>query len=359
MSLCVYARMKDDNLEIHSKNKNFCVVKIPSKTKKEGIPCNFNNVWQMNETNDTIFNELNKNSNKLSENFWVAFGYTGSGKSYTIMGMLERLLNSYIDNGYPASISGYQIYDEKVFDIFNENIQLKCWKTNELKIDGLAVKDVLNVKNVMTHIENNRVRARTVMNSLSSRSHAIIIVNCGFIRHTFVDMAGQENGRTAQYSDNDKLKKEGTDINLNMLALKDCIIRLNKKQKHIPFRRCLLTMALKSMFYRKCNISFICTLSKKNNLFYMYDSIKYATALYKKQNNDKKNEEYSKAMDDYTKYMTDIKYIEAQETLLWKEIKFGKCEKFPKIIKMLDSKIKGILQFREKAVKYTEKFPNI
>ena len=86
--------------------------------------------------------------------------------------------------------------------------------------------------------------ASTKMNDVSSRSHAMIEISVGRKKYTLVDMAGQESGATC--SDNEKLvQKQGRAINLNMLALKECIRRYNKKEKHIPFRGCLLTLALK------------------------------------------------------------------------------------------------------------------
>ena len=359
MALRVYARMKDEDLDIFSKKNDLCVVKIPSKTKKDGISCMFNNIWQTDKTNTSIYHEIMEKTANVTENYWVAFGYTGSGKTYTIMGLLENLLNQFSNVSGFATISGYQIYNEKIYDIFNNNERLKCWKTAELKIKDLTVKSVNNVAHIVNTITYNRRMARTDMNCLSSRSHAVFIINYGYKRHIFVDMAGQESGKTAMYTDNDQIKKEGTDINLNMLALKDCIVRMNKGHKHIPFRRCLLTMALKSMFYKKCNIAFICTLSKNQNLFYMYDSIKYSTALYKPIVKDDNEEIYNGLLEEYTKYLTDIKYDEAQETILWREIKYGQQEKFPKIVKILDTKIKKLLTFREKATKYVEKLPKL
>tara|TARA_Y100000816_G_scaffold283046_1_gene259458 strand:- start:1219 stop:1500 length:282 start_codon:yes stop_codon:yes gene_type:complete len=91
----------------------------------------------------------------------------------------------------------------------------------------------------------------------------------------------------------------------------------------------------------------------------MYDSIKYSTALYKPIVKDDNEEIYNGLLEEYTKYLADIKYDEAQETILWREIKYGQQEKFPKIVKILDTKIKKLLTFREKATKYVEKLPKL
>ena len=46
MSLRVYARMKDEDLDVFSRNNDACVVKIPTKINSEGNSCMFTNIWQ-------------------------------------------------------------------------------------------------------------------------------------------------------------------------------------------------------------------------------------------------------------------------------------------------------------------------
>ena len=75
-----------------------------------------------------------------------------------------------------------------------------------------------------------------------------------------------------------------------MLALKDCITRAKKYKQHVPYRRCLLTMAIKSMFDGTSNISFICTLSMLQDKFYLNDTIKYASVSCESDEKEKKNE---------------------------------------------------------------------
>ena len=59
-----------------------------------------------------------------NENYWIAFGYTGSGKSYTITGLLECLLTFYRTHQH-VTINAYQIYNEKIYDMLNNNKVLK------------------------------------------------------------------------------------------------------------------------------------------------------------------------------------------------------------------------------------------
>tara|TARA_B000000557_G_C20811995_1_gene460644 strand:+ start:3138 stop:4220 length:1083 start_codon:yes stop_codon:yes gene_type:complete len=358
MAINVFTRVKDGNIPIHSRTKNGCIIQIPSKTKE--ISCHLNDVWQSDTTNAAIFAKLIEKSSMHRDNYWVAFGYTGSGKSYTISGLLEQLLGYFINTPLGITISGYQIYNEKLYDIFNGNQVLRVWKTNEIRIKGLRCVKVVNVKNIMLQIERNRHLAKTTMNCVSSRSHAIFSLSAGNQRFILVDMAGQESGKTAAFNNNEIIKKEGTDINLNMLALKDCITSSHLNKKHIPFRRCLLTMALKPIFQKKCTVSFISTISLSQNTFYCYDTLKYASALFY---HDPKQEEKEKlcktAFSDLTKYLCETKYIECEEKILWNEMKGGNYQRLPTILNLLDSKISKALKYKQKIKKYSDKLPDI
>ena len=92
-------------------------------------------------------------------------------------------------------------------------------------------------------------------------------------------MAGQENGNT-NMKNGKAIQKEGTKINLNMLVVKECIRAMHNKKPYIPFRRCLLTLALKPMFFTRCYTAFICTISGEHDNYYQMDSIRFASALY-------------------------------------------------------------------------------
>jgi len=358
MGLKVYARIKDGNLNIYSKNENNCIVKIPTKVKNHSDNYKLNHIWQKDSNNTQIFNKLMMDCRFNNENYWIAFGYTGSGKSYTITGLLECLLSFYRSH-QQVNISAYQIYNEKIFDMFNKNKKLKCWKAKTLVIRGLKTIHVTNIEQVLNTIKERRVLASTEMNSISSRSHAIMIVTCGNKRYVLVDMAGQESGKTAMLQDNDRIKKEGTDINLNMLALKDCITHANKNRQHIPYRRCLLTMAIKNMFDRTSNISFICTLSMLQDKFYLNDTIKYASALYYDSDEKAKEKINHEMAQEFTEYLTDVKYYQAQELTLFMDVKAGNFNKFPQVISYIDKQVASMLGFKSKAQKYMDKLPKI
>lgn len=358
MGLKVYARVKDGSLNIYSKNKSNCIVKIPTKVKNKSDSYKLNDIWQNSSSNQDIFNKLMLQCRYNNENYWIAFGYTGSGKSYTITGLLACLLNFYRTHQH-VTINAYQIYNEKIYDMLNNNKVLKVWKAKNLVIRGLKNIDITDSSKVIETIKERRVLASTELNSVSSRSHAVITITSGNKRYILVDMAGQESGRTAMHHRNNMIKKQGTDINLNMLALKDCITHAKNNRRHIPYRRCLLTMAIKKMFDGTSNISFICTLSMNQEKFYLNDTIKYASALY----NESDEEQHEKVKHDmtkeYTEYLTDVKYYQCQELSLFMEVKTGNFSRFPKVIEYIDNQVSSMLHFKNKAEKYIETLPKI
>ena len=70
-----------------------------------------------------------------------------------------------------------------------------------------------------------------------------------------------------------------------MLVVKECIRSVHSNKPFIPFRRCLLTLALKPIFFGNCYTAFICTVSCNHNEYYQMDSIRFASALYKPYDN--------------------------------------------------------------------------
>ena len=71
-------------------------------------------------------------------------------------------------------------------------------------------------------------------------------------KFSMIDLAGNERG-----SDNINMdaatRQESSEINKNLLSLKECIRSLDKGLDHVPFRECLLTKALKDSFIgKKC-----------------------------------------------------------------------------------------------------------
>ena len=168
-------------------------------------------------------------------------------------------------------------------------------------------------------------------------------------------MAGQESG--VQYGDK-KLRAEGTNINLNMLALKECIRAFSKKSKFIPFRRTLLTFALKNMFSGNNMVSFICTISTKMPVYSQIDSLKYAHQLFDCGSSEL-DFDYTNLLKDYNSYINECGWINCEEIKIWREINKKKYKNVNKISKLVERKLKWILKFKNLLIQYQKINPEL
>tara|TARA_E500000331_G_C17149704_1_gene666696 strand:+ start:85 stop:579 length:495 start_codon:yes stop_codon:yes gene_type:complete len=151
-------------------------------------------------------------------------------------------------------------------------------------------------------------------------------------------MAGQETN--SNINKNVEIQKQANNINLNMLALKECIQGLKEKKKYIPYRRTLLTLALRPMFEYNCNVSFICNVNLSQHLYYQLDSLRYASFLFKKKS--KKDSMNDLLFKKYTSYIQDIGLHECDERMIWNDMKEGKFENIKGVEKILHKKRRSI-----------------
>jgi len=112
-----------------------------------------------------------------------------------------------------------------------------------------------------------RTAGQTSANNQSSRSHAIfqIVLRKKSTRKlhgkfSLVDLAGNERGEDT-FSSNRQTRMEGAEINKSLLALKECIRALGRRNAHLPFRASKLTLVLRDSFIgdnaRTCMIAMI------------------------------------------------------------------------------------------------------
>ena len=133
----------------------------------------------------------------------LAYGQTGSGKTHTMMGyqsneegagVIPRLCKSLIedvttlmtDKQHKISIevSYYEIYNEKVYDLLSEATEVPC-RVREHKLQGAYVEGLTrvvitsydDVALLLEHGQKHRAVAATLLNSTSSRSHAVFTVH--------------------------------------------------------------------------------------------------------------------------------------------------------------------------------------
>ena len=93
MPLRVYCRSKDGDFLNKNVNLHNEGIKITYNQYKKKNNFIINKIWNSSYNNDKIFNDLYSNCNNYYVSYWVAFGYTGSGKTYTTMNIITNLIN--------------------------------------------------------------------------------------------------------------------------------------------------------------------------------------------------------------------------------------------------------------------------
>ena len=273
----------------------------------------------------------------LNSSFFV-YGQTGSGKTFTTIGNKEEKgLTRYLLDALSQKtrfnkeydyikVSCVQLYNNKFFDIFNNNQEVKLLEDNKGKFNlknckEFYLKDTTS-ENLMNILENERKVGVSSENSLSSRSHLIIQINGKNNFISIIDMAGSEKAKNALQQSKQQMI-ENARINESILALKECIRAYKIKQKHIPFRKNYLTRVLKNIFTSNCSCFILSTISPdKHNVGDTINTLNYVSDMKhihrtilqlrkRKQNNC---EEY------------DESYVEKQNNLIkdyYKELKYS------------------------------------
>lgn len=206
-----------------------------------------------------------------------AYGQTGAGKSYTMMGtdmedeqgrgviprIVEQIFASIVASPsnieYTVRVSYMEIYMERIRDLLvpqNDNLPIHEEKNRGVYVKGLLeiyVSSVQEVYEVMRKGGNSRAVAATNMNQESSRSHSIFVititqknVETGSAKSGqlfLVDLAGSEKvGKTGASG---QTLEEAKKINKSLSALGMVINSLTDgKSSHIPYRDSKLTRIL-------------------------------------------------------------------------------------------------------------------
>lgn len=206
-----------------------------------------------------------------------AYGQTGAGKSYTMMGsdiendpqrgviprIVEQIFASILSSPgnieYTVRVSYMEIYMERIRDLLqpaNDNLPVHEEKSRGVYVKGLLeiyVSSVNEVYQVMHRGGSARAVAATNMNAESSRSHSIFVItitqkntDTGSAKSGqlfLVDLAGSEKvGKTGATG---QTLEEAKKINKSLSALGMVINNLTDgKSSHIPYRDSKLTRIL-------------------------------------------------------------------------------------------------------------------
>ncbi|PWZ05424.1 hypothetical protein Zm00014a_032278 [Zea mays] len=242
----------------------------------------------------------------------MAYGQTGTGKTFTLgrlgeedtaaRGIMVRAMEDILADITPGtdsvSVSYLQLYMEMIQDLLdpvNDNIAIvEDPRTGDVSLPGATVVEVRDQKSFVDLLrvgEAHRVAANTKLNTESSRSHAILMVNVrrsvkgrtemdvsisgenghslsmmGSLRPpvvrksklVVVDLAGSE--RIDKSGSEGHTLEEAKSINLSLSALGKCINALAESSPHVPVRDSKLTRLLKDSFGGTARTSLVVTI---------------------------------------------------------------------------------------------------
>ena len=226
----------------------------------------------------------------------MAYGATGSGKTYTMVGKGDKIglmirsirdlfnfVNGQQNKVYSIKISYIEIYNEVLKDLLSEKKippEIRTDPNKGVIIQGAECIKVNNENEAFKLINmgnKRRTEKQTDRNQFSSRSHAIlqiyleiqeqkpgeiyqnITTDISFGKLYLVDLAGSEK---TSPSVNMKSFAETGSINKSLLALSKCInLIVSQNKKFIPFRESKLTRILQEPLSGNSRIVLIATLS--------------------------------------------------------------------------------------------------
>lgn len=204
-----------------------------------------------------------------------AYGQTGTGKTYFMMGdeetEYEGIIKIYLKNifkyqkekEYKIRISYLEIYNENLNDLLNNNNQPKFFSSQyELKIDGLdnlLVESYENSIKLLKEAELKRRIEKTDYNLRSSRSHTILKLELekdNLIETvSLIDLAGSE-----KCSLDFNRRIEGSYINKSLLALGSLIKNINTSN-HLNYRDSKLTRVLEPSLRKEVDLFAFCMIN--------------------------------------------------------------------------------------------------
>ena len=269
-----------------------------------------------------------------------AYGQTGCGKTYTMMGVVDNPeLKGIIPNAF-SHIFGFiktegeskkflvrcsfvEIYNEEVRDLLVNNNQKLAIKEDPKKgtfvkdLTYVTLKDTEDIQKCLDKGNKNRHVGATSMNDQSSRSHSLFTVYLeieenGKIRSgklNLVDLAGSE--RVGKTNATGQTFDEGKKINLSLTALGSVIDALSFNKKYIPYKDSKLTRLLADSLGGNTKTVMFANISPAS---YNYDetvgTLRYASRAKLIKNAPKVNEDPKDAL--LRQYEEEIKKLKEQ-----------------------------------------------
>lgn len=300
IKVCIRVRPqgKDvDSLRVDSK-KNLIEISENTRETQQFI---FDNVFDQSASQEKIFNTIAQEAVDMvcqGYNATIfAYGATSSGKSYTMFGgsqskqgIIPRSCQTLFQNinkkddvvDANMKCSFLEIYREQIRDLLsteNEtNLKLRQCSVKGVYVQGLIEKYVYTSQEILSTIESGtsqRTTASTALNSVSSRSHAVLTLTLTqkmtdgsetISKLNLVDLAGSENVDKSEVQGIEL--SEAQTINKSLSCLGNVIYALTEKGRgHIPYRDSKLTYLLQDSLGGNSKTILIGTVSPSRNCY--------------------------------------------------------------------------------------------
>uniref|UniRef100_A0A7S3QX98 Kinesin-like protein KIN-8B n=1 Tax=Dunaliella tertiolecta TaxID=3047 RepID=A0A7S3QX98_DUNTE len=243
-----------------------------------------------------------------------AYGATGSGKTYTMVGSpkdpglmilsLQQVFQDrdrlFKDEDFSVTCTYLEVYNETIYDLLVKNsgpLELREDPEQGVQVAGLKHVPVGTPDDILGLLDDGNRRRKTEAtdaNLQSSRSHAVleILVKRKPANHyrvqqlraklSLVDLAGSE--RAAETNNAGQKLRDGASINRSLLALANCINALGKMAagakagaNYVPYRNSKLTRLLKDGLSGNSRTAMITTVAAANDQYHhSINTLKYA-----------------------------------------------------------------------------------
>ena len=158
-----------------------------------------------------------------------------------------------------VAMSYYEIYNDKVFDLFEAPekrtltglpLRDNGGKTIVVGLTERPCETLKDFEKLYDQANVNRSTSATKLNAHSSRSHAVLCVKLSITTGvetrvstaSAIDLAGSEDNRR---TDNNRERLvESSSINKSLFVLAQCVEAISKKQSRIPYRESKMTRIL-------------------------------------------------------------------------------------------------------------------
>ncbi|MCQ2818684.1 MAG: hypothetical protein MJ252_15565 [archaeon] len=218
----------------------------------------------------------------------LAYGATGSGKTYTMLGtqtepgIMQRAVSDLFSmvkknktGEFKIKLSYIEVYNELIHDLLgdaSQNLDIREDPSRGVIINGVKEIDLDNADNFFTLLllgNSKRATEVTNTNATSSRSHAVLQIflenknkeknEITMSRFVLCDLAGSEKSSTSGATGARQL--EASKINQSLLNLGKCINALADNRNFVSWRDSKLTRILKDSLIGNSRMVMLSTIS--------------------------------------------------------------------------------------------------